>query len=419
MANTSLADRFRNGWNAFFNKDPIPDLRPYGTMISSTRPDRKRLLPGNERTIIASLYNRIAIDVAQIQILHVKLDENNRYLDTVDDDLNKCFTLEANLDQTGRALIQDIVLSMFDEGCVAVVPTDTSGNPYTTGSYSIYELRTGKILEWYPDAVKVRVYNERKGRKEDIVCRKDTVAIIENPLYNVMNEPNSTLKRLIRKLNNLDAIDEQSSSGKLNMIISLPYVIKTDARRQQAEHRRKDIEDQLYNSKYGIAYTDGTEHVTQLNRPLENNLMDQITYLTNTLYGQLGINEEVFSGKADEQTLLNYYNTTVVPVISAITDEFKRKFLTKTARSQGQSIAFFRDPFKLVPVNNIADIADKFTRNAVLSSNEVRGIIGFKPVDDPDADALRNKNLNQSDEELKKNAPPEVGREPKGIPPKN
>ena len=394
--------RFQNAWNAFIGRDPTNRFL-YNENWSggySYRPDRSRMNYGNERSIISSIYNRISVDCAAITIQHVKTDENNRYLETISSKLNNCLTLDANLDQTGRALIQDIVLSMFDEGCVAVVPTDTSVDPNRTDSYDILALRTGRITEWFPYYVKIEVYNENTGQKQQIMMNKKDVAIIENPLYAVMNEPNSTLRRLIRKLNLLDAVDEQSSAGKLDLIIQLPYTIRTDARRKQAEDRRKDIENQLAGSKYGIAYADATEHITQLNRPVENNLMNQVQYLTSMLYSQLGLTENIFNGTADEQTLLNYYNSTVEPILSAITDEFKRKFLTKTARTQHQSIMFFRDPFKLVPINNIAEIADKFTRNEILTSNEIRGIIGFKPSNDPKADQLINSNLNQSNEEI-------------------
>lgn len=394
--------RFQNAWNAFIGRDPTNRFL-YNENWSggySYRPDRSRMNYGNERSIISSIYNRISVDCAAITIQHVKTDENNRYLETISSKLNNCLTLDANLDQTGRALIQDIVLSMFDEGCVAVVPTDTSENPNRTDSYDILALRTGRITEWFPYYVRIEVYNENTGQKQQIMMNKKDVAIIENPLYAVMNEPNSTLRRLIRKLNLLDAVDEQSSAGKLDLIIQLPYTIRTDARRKQAEDRRKDIENQLAGSKYGIAYADATEHITQLNRPVENNLMNQVQYLTSMLYSQLGLTENIFNGTADEQTLLNYYNSTVEPIMSAITDEFKRKFLTKTARTQHQSIMFFRDPFKLVPINNIAEIADKFTRNEILTSNEIRGIIGFKPSNDPKADQLINSNLNQSNEEI-------------------
>ena len=393
--------RFQNAWNAFLGRDPTLYRMSWGEYSGgySYRPDRTRLNLTNERSIVASIYNRIAVDVAAVTILHVRTDENERYLETIDSHLNNCLTLDANIDQTGRALIQDLVMSMFDEGCVAVVPVDTTKNPNRTDSYDILTMRVGKITEWHPTYVKVEVYNENTGNKEQILVNKKDVAVIENPLYAVMNEPNSTLRRLVRKLNLLDAIDEQSSAGKLDLIIQLPYTIRNDTRKEQAEQRRADIERQLAGSKYGIAYADATEHITQLNRPVENNLMNQIQYLTSMLYSQLGLTEEIFNGTANEQTLLNYYNTTVEPILSAICDEFKRKFLTKTARSQHQSIMFFRDPFKLVPVNNIADIADKFTRSKVLTANEIRGIVGYKPSSDPDADKLENPNLNQPAEE--------------------
>ena len=392
--------RFQNAWNAFLGRAPTRQYTKWDGWNGgfSYRPDRTKLNITNERSIVASIYNRIAIDVAAVQIQHVRTDENERYVETIASGLNNCLTLDANMDQTGRAFIQDIVMSMFDEGCVAVVPVDTTKDPNRTDSYDILTMRVGKIKEWHPYYVEVEAYNENSGKKETITCDKKDIAIIENPLYAVMNEPNSTLKRLVRKLNLLDSIDEQSSAGKLDLIIQLPYTIRNDTRKEQAEKRRADIERQLANSKYGIAYADATEHITQLNRPVENNLMNQIQYLTSMLYSQLGLTEEIFNGTANEQTLLNYYNTTVEPILSAITDEFKRKFLTKTARTQHQSIMFFRDPFKLVPINNIADIADKFTRNEILSSNEIRGIIGFKPSSDPKADQLVNSNLNQPEE---------------------
>lgn len=390
----TFGDRLKHAWNAFLNKDPTNFYRDIG-ISHSYRPDRPRLTRGNERSIVTSVYNRIALDASSVSIQHVRLDENNRFLSVIDSGLNTCLTIEANLDQTGRAFIQDVVMSMLDEGCVAIVPVDTTFNPEITGSYDINSMRTGKILDWYPNHVRVRVYNEKTGLKEDIELPKKTVAIVENPLYAVINEPNSTMQRLVRKLNLLDVVDEQSSSGKLDLIIQLPYVIKTEARRQQAENRRKDIENQLAGSKYGIAYTDGTERITQLNRSVENNLMKQIEYLTSMLYSQLGITQSILDGTADDKTMLNYYNRTIEPILSAIVDEMKRKFLTKTARSQLQSISFFRDPFKLVPVNEISEIADKFTRNEIMSSNEIRQIIGMKPSDDPKADELRNKNLNE------------------------
>lgn len=395
----SLTSRFKHAWNAFFSRDPTDIYSISYGESSYYRPDRHRLRWGNDKTIVTAIYNRIALDVSSVDIMHVRIDDDKRYLETIDSGLNNCLTLEANIDQTGRAFIQDVVMSMFDEGCVAMIPVDTSEDPKRTSSYDIYTMRTGKIIEWFPEAVKVEVYNERTGKKEELVLLKKQVAIVENPLYSVVNEPNSTMQRLIRKLSLLDYIDEQQGSGKLDLIIQLPYVIKTEARRQQAENRRKDIEQQLSSSQYGIAYTDGTERITQLNRPVESNLLSQIEYLTKIVYGQLGITETILDGTADDKTMINYYNRTVEPILSAITDELKRKFLTKTARSQNQSIEFFRDPFKLVPVSEIANIADKFTRNEIMSSNEIRQIIGMKPSEDPRADELRNKNINQSNED--------------------
>lgn len=394
-----LLTQIRHGWNAFLNRDPTGNYRNIGPEYSY-RPDRPRLTRGNERSIVTSVYNRIALDVASIDIKHCKLDENGRFVSVVNSALNNCLSLEANIDQTSRAFIQDIVMSMLDEGCVAIVPIETDVDPNSTDSYKIFSMRTGKILGWYPSHVKVRVYNENTGRKEDIIVPKKSVSIIENPLYAVINEPNSTMQRLIRKLNLLDVIDEQSGSGKLDLIIQLPYTVKSDLRKQQAESRRQDIERQLTGTKYGIAYTDATEHITQLNRSVDNNLMKQIEYLTSMLYSQLGITQSVLDGTADEQTMLNYNSRTVEPIISAIVDEMKRKFLTKTARTQLQTISFFRDPFKLVPVNNIAEIADKFTRNEILTSNEIRQIIGMKPSDDPKADKLLNSNISQPAEEV-------------------
>ena len=390
----TLGSRLRHAWNAFRNRDPTDQFKDIGASYYY-RPDRVRLSRGNERSIVTSIYNRIAIDVASIDIKHCRLDDNERFVSEIDSNLNSCLTLEANIDQTARAFRQDIVMSMFDEGCVAIVPVDTTLDPNKTNSYDILTMRTGKILEWYPQHVKVRVYNEKTGRKEDITVPKSTVGIIENPLYSIINEPNSTMQRLIRKLSLLDITDEQTASGKLDLIIQLPYVIKTEARRQQAENRRKDIEMQLASSKYGIAYTDGTERITQLNRSVENNLLKQIESLTSTLYSQLGITQAILDGTADEKTMLNYNNRTIEPIVSAIVDEMKRKFLTKTARSQKQTILFFRDPFKLVPVNDIAEIADKFTRNEITTSNEIRQIIGLKPSDDPKADQLINSNIRQ------------------------
>ena len=394
----TLGSRLRHAWNTFLNRDPLSYRYSFGPSYSY-RPDRPIFSRGNERSIVTSVYNRIALDVSSMTIQHVRLDENDRFKEVIESGLNNCLNLEANIDQTGRAFVQDIVMSMLDEGCVAIVPVDTTFNPKETGSFDISTMRTGKILEWYPQHVKVRVYNDRKGEKEDIFVPKSTVAIVENPFYSVMNEPNSTMQRLIRKLNLLDAIDEQSGSGKLNLIIQLPYVIKTAARRQQAEERRKDIEEQLSGSKYGVAYTDGTEHVVQLNRPVDNNLMSQIEYLTSMLYSQLGLTQTIMDGSADDKTMLNYLTRTVEPILSAIVDEMKRKFLTKTARSQKQSILFFRDPFKLVPVSEIAEIADKMTRNEIMTSNEIRQKIGMTPSKDPNADKLRNSNLSAPKEE--------------------
>ena len=393
----NLGSRLMHAWNAFTNRDPT-----YPRTLGESyyhRPDRVQFTRGNERSIATAVYNRIAMDVAAVEIRHVKLDENMRYSSDIDSGLNKCLNLEANIDQTGRAFIQDVVMSMLDEGCVAIVPVDTSMDPTVSGSYSIDSMRTGKIVQWYPQHVKVRLYNDRTGKKQEVTLPKSTVAIIENPLYAVINEPNSTMQRLIRKLSLLDVTDEQTASGKLDLIIQLPYVIKTQSKRDEAERRRKEIERQLAGSKYGIAYADGTERITQLNRSVENNLMKQIEYLTEMLYSQLGITQTVMDGTADEKTMLNYNNRSIEPIVSAIVDELKRKFLTKTARSQGQSIMMFRDPFKLVPVNNIAEIADKFTRNEIMTSNEFRQVIGMKPSDDPKADQLVNANISQPKEE--------------------
>lgn len=387
----SFGSRLKHAWNAFTGNIQI-NYRDLG-MSYSYRADRPRMSRGNERSIVTSVYNRIALDVAALSIQHIRLDVNGRFLSVIEDGLNNCLTLEANIDQTSRSFIQDVVISMFDEGSVAIIPVDTTTDLNVSGSYDIQSMRVGQILDWYPQHIRTRVYNEQTGKKEDIVMPKSAVAIIENPLYAVINEPNSTMQRLIRKLNLLDVIDEQSGSGKLDLIIQLPYVIKTEARRQQAENRRKDIESQLSGSKYGIAYTDGTEHITQLNRSVNNNLMSQIEYLTSMLYSQLGITQSILDGTADEKTMLNYNNRTIEPIISAIVDEMKRKFLTKTARSQLQSISFFRDPFKLVPVDQMAEIADKFTRNEIMTSNEIRQVVGMKPSKDPRADELRNKNL--------------------------
>lgn len=392
MEETTFRTRLRNAWDAFRNRNQTIYYRDQGGGYSY-RPDRPRLTRGKERSIVNSVYNRIGTDAAGIDIKHVQLDEDNRYLHDVDSGLNNCLNLSANVDQTGRSFKQDVVMSMLDEGCVAIVITSASDNPDLTSAYEIGTLRTGKVIEWYPSRVKVRVYDEETGINRDIFVSKHSTAIVENPFYSIMNEQNSTMQRLIRKLNLLDAIDEQSGSGKLDLIIQLPYVIKTDARRQQAETRRKDIENQLSGSKYGIAYTDGTERITQLNRPVENNLQKQVEYLTSMLYSQLGITQSIMDGTADDKTMLNYFNRTIEPIIANIVDEMKRKFLSKTARSQKKSIMFFRDPFKLVPVNDMAEIADKMTRNEIMTSNEIRQTIGMKPSNDPTADELRNKNL--------------------------
>ena len=392
----AISSRIKNAWNAFTNKYPSSyNYNNYSYGGSYYRPDRVRMTRGNERSIITAIFNKIALDIASIDIRHCKLDDDGRFLDYINSKLDNCLSLEANIDQTSRSFFQDAVMSMFDEGHVVLVPIDTIKDPTKTDSYDILTLRTGRVRTWYPDQVTVEVYNDRTGLKEEITLPKKMVAIIENPLYSIMNEPNSTLQRLIRKLNLLDTIDEQSSSGKLDLIIQLPYVVKSPTRKAQAEERRQDIERQLKGSKYGIAYTDGTEKITQLNRPVENNLLKQVEYLTSMLYSQLGITQGVLDGTADEKTMTNYYSRTIEPIISVIVDEMKRKFLTKTARSQKQTILFFRDPFKLVPVEKLADVADKFTRNEILSSNELRGIVGRKPSDDPRADMLINSNLNQ------------------------
>lgn len=394
----SFGSRLKHAWNAFRSRDPTAEFMDTGASYYY-RPDRPRFTRGNERSITTSVLNRIALDVSAIDIRHVRLDENGRFLEEINSGLNNCLTLSANMDQTGRAFKQDIVMSMLDEGCVAIVPTDTTTDPKVTDSYDVETMRVGKIIQWRSRHVQVRLYNEQTGNKEEIWLPKKMVAIVENPLYAVMNEPNSTMQRLVHKLGLLDITDEQTASGKLDLIIQLPYVIKTDARRQQAENRRKDIEMQLAGSKYGIAYTDGTEKITQLNRSLENNLMKQVEYLTNQLYSQLGITQTILDGTADEKTMLNYYSRTIEPIVSAIADEMKRKFLTKTARTQNQSIEFFRNPFKLVPVNDIAEIADKFTRNEIMTSNEIRQIVGMKPSDDPKADELRNSNIAETKED--------------------
>lgn len=394
----NLSTRLAHAWNAFTSRDPTQYIIT-GPGYSS-RPDRPRLSRGNEKSIATSIFNRIALDVSSVNIKHCRLDKNGRYVEDIDSGLNNCLNLEANKDQTGRAFIQDVVLSMLDEGCVALVPVETTIDPKSSNSYQIDSMRTGKITEWYPDMVRVRLYNDRTGEKEEILLPKNQVAIIENPLYAVVNEYNSTMQRLIRKLSLLDVTDEQTASGKLDLIIQLPYVIKTEARREQVERRRKDIINQLAGSQYGIAYTDGTEKITQLNRSLENNLLKQVEYLTNMVYSQLGITQSVLDGTADEKTMLNYMNRTVEPIISAIVDELKRKFLTKTARSQLQSIVYFRDPFRLVPVNDIAEIADKFTRNEIMTSNEIRQIVGMQPSKDPKADKLVNSNISQAKQDM-------------------
>lgn len=399
----NIGERLKHAWNAFFNKDPTPEWSAgFGSYY---RPDRMRFTRGNERSVVTSVLNRIAMDVASLEVRHVKLDNDGRFLNVIDSKLNNCLSLEANLDQTSRAFLQDVVMSMLEDGCVAIVPTDTTRDPYSgeDGSFDIAEMRTGRIVQWYPSKVKVSVYNEHTGRRQEIILDKRMVAIVENPLYAVMNEPNSTLQRLIRKLSLMDVIDEQLGSGKLDLIIQLPYVIKTQALEDRAEKRRQSIEQQLAGSKYGIAYTDGSEHITQLNRPLENNLMNQVEYLTSMLYSQLNITQAIMDGTADEKTMLNYYDRIIESIISAIVDEMVRKFLTKTARSQKQSIKFFRNPFKLVPVADLAEIADKMTRNEIMTSNEIRQVIGMKPSDDPKADQLVNSNLNQSNQEVKEN----------------
>lgn len=392
----NIGERFSNAWNAFVGRENAELKVPYGSYISTEKPDRIRLKPGNERTIVTAIWNRIALDVSATRIEHVKLDEFGRYSETVEDGLNNCLTLDPNLDQISRAFYIDVVMSMFDEGTVAIVPINTKGDPYLSDHYDILSMRTGKILQWYPSAVRVEAYNEDKGIKEERIFDKSTIAIIENPFYSVMNSRNSVAQRLLRKLAILDAIDEQSGSGKLDLIIQLPYVVRSEQQKHQAEERRKDIERQLAGTKYGIAYTSSTERITQLNRAVENNLMSQIEYLTSMLYSQLGITQGIMDGSAPESEMLNYMNRTIEPILSALTDEMKRKFLTKTARSQGHSIFFYRDPFRLVTAEKIADIGDKFTRNEIMTSNEMRQIIGMKPSTDPEADVLRNKNLNKS-----------------------
>lgn len=397
----SLGERLKKGWNAFRNnKDPTFEQAQWNVYSSTFRPDRLRLTGGNEKSIITAIYNRIALDVASISIKHVRVDENGRYKEEIKSPLNNVLTLDANTDQTGRALIQDAVMSMFDEGVVAIVPVDVKGDPILSDSYEIYTIRTAKILEWYPEHIRISMYDERTGKRDEIVIPKRIAAIVENPFYAVMNDRNSVLKRLVRKLNLLDAVDEQSASGKMDLIIQLPYAAKTPLKKQQAEDRRHDIESQLIDSKYGIAYIDGTEHVVQLNRAVENNMMSSIEYLTSMLYSQLTLTPEVMNGSAKEEVMLNYNNRTVEPIIAAIVDEMNRKYLTPTARTQGQRIQYFREPFRLVPINGIADIADKFTRNEILSPNEIRGIVGFRPSDDAEADKLRNRNINQAKQEI-------------------
>lgn len=404
----TLSGRLKHAWNAFRARDETSDYsyRDLGT-ISSTNPSRSRFSVTTERSIITAINNRIAMDVASFDIQHVKVDQNGRYLETINDPLNVCLTVEANKDQTGRALIMDIAMSMFDEGYVAVIPVETDLDPTLTGSYDIYSMRTGKILEWFPNHIRVEVYNDRTGQRERMIVPKSIACIIENPLYAIMNEPNSTLKRLIRKLNLLDSVDEQSSSGKLDLLIQLPYSLKSEARTIQANERIKSVENQLKNGKYGIAYIDATEHITQLNRPVENNLLAQIQYLSTSLYNQLGLTEDIFTGKANEQALRNYYDRTVEVVVSVIVEEMRRKFLTKTARTQGHSIMGFRDIFRLIPASEIANIADVFSRNEILSSNEFRQIVGRKPSDDPHADELRNRNMPLPDTSQTK--PPNTG----------
>lgn len=398
----TFGSRLKHAWNAFLNRDPTENYSisaGAGASVSYSPPYRPRFTRGNERSIITAIYNRIAMDVASLTFNHVRLDDNDRYKETIKSSLNQCLTLRANKDQSGRAFIQDIVMSMLDEGVIAIVPVDTSINPTQTGGYDVESMRVGKITAWYPDHVRIQLYNDRKGYKEEIMLPKSVVAIVENPLYAVMNEPNSTLQRLVRKLILLDAVDEQSGSGKLDLIIQLPYTIKSEVRRKQANERREQIEQQLSGSKYGIAYADGTERITQLNRPLENNLLKTVEYLTNMLYGQLGISQAVMDGTADEKQTLNYNNRTIEPIASAITDAMKWSFLTQTARTQRQDIMFFRDPFKLVPVENVAEIADKFTRNEIMTSNEFRQVIGMRPSDDPKADELRNANISAPNED--------------------
>ena len=387
-----FGQRFKSAWNAFFNKDPTRYKEYLGT-ASYSRPDRVLLRPGTGRSIVTTVYNRIAIDSANVRIRHIRTDQNDCYIETIDSSLNKCFSVEANIDQTGRAFFQDVVMSMFDEGCVAIVPIETDTDPNDSNSFDVLSLRVGQILEWYPTKVRLRVYNEFIGKKQDIVMPKSAVAIVENPLYSIMNSPNSTLQRLITKLALLDTVDAAAGSNKLDLIIQMPYSVKSEGRRLQAEKRVESIESQLSKSNLGIAYADATEHITQLNRSVDNNLFSQVEYLTNMLYSQLGLTPAVFDGTADEAQMNNYYNRTIEPILSAITDEMQRKFLTKTARSQHQAIGFFSDPFKLVTTSQLAELADKFTRNEIMSSNEMRQVLCMKPSADPQADELRNKNI--------------------------
>lgn len=396
----AILDRLKNAWNTFANEDKALTKAPeYLGPVASFKPDRSRMTYTNERSLVSSIYTRLSMDVSDVELRHIRVDENEQFIENIDSGMNECFNVEANLDQGARAFRQDMALTLFDQGVIAIVPVDTTVNPINNNTYDIRTMRVGVITQWYPEHVRVQLYRQSTGQREEVTLPKTAVAIVENPLYMVMNEPNSTLQRLIRKLNLLDAVDEQSGSGKLDLIIQLPYVIKSEARRQQAEQRREDIEFQLKSSKYGIAYTDGTEKITQLNRPAENNLMGQIEYLTELLYSQLGLTKSVFDGTASEQEMLNYHNRTIAPIMDAISEALTRTFLTRTARSQKQRVAYFRDPFKLVPVTDLADLADKFTRNEILTSNEVRGIVGFKPVNTEAANELRNKNLPVDDQE--------------------
>lgn len=419
MSEYKFTDRLKHAWSAFKNRDPTGNTGgyfSYGSEISRVNA-RPHYSANVEKSIIAALYTRIAIDVAAIDIKHVRVDENGRYLEEIKDGLNDCLTMSANLDQASRNFIQDVAMSLFDEGVIAIVPVQCTENPTITEAFDIKELRVGRITNWYPEHVRLRVYNQKTGNRDEIVLPKHMVAIVENPLYSVMNEPSSVVKRLITKMNQLDAIDKQSSSGKLDIVIQLPYTVKSETRKQQAEERRKSIEEQLTGSRYGIAYIDATERITQLNRPAENNLMEQIEYLTKLMYNQLGISEEVFAGTAEEAAMLNYYNRTVEPILAAICNAMTRTFLSKTARTQGQRIMYYRDPFKLVPVSQIAEIADKFTRNEIMSSNDIRSIMGMRPSDDPRANELRNKNLNADNDQLPQNIPGDTSK--KETSPKN